>query len=207
MLARSAGLAYLVIIVAGISAELALRAPLRALGPEALTSTLVTTPGLFRISLLADLVMISADIALAILFFLLLKPVGPHLSLAVLVLRLMQAAIIAASLIPLTALPDLAAAGEGELAATVLDMHATGYDVGLFFFGLNSVLMWRLLRLSGGVPGLIAAGIGLAGLVYLTGSIIRLAAPEAVPAFEPAYLLPLVAETALCLWLLVKARI
>ena len=89
----------------------------------------------------------------------------------------------------------------------VLDLHATGYDVGLFFFGLNSLLMWRLMRLSGGVPGLIAAAIGISGAIYITGSLLRRAAPGAVEAFEPAYLLPLVAETAFCLWLLVKARI
>lgn len=206
-MARLAGVAYLIIIFAGVSADLVLRAPLRAAAPEALSAMLLAEPGPFRLSLVADLVMISADIALALLFFFLLRPVGPRLAVAVLILRLMQAAIIAMSLLMLSALPEFAAAGEHELAALTLGMHATGYDIGLFFFGINSVLMWRLLRLSGGVPAWIAVAIGVSGLVYLTGSLIRLVAPEAVTAFEPAYALPLVAETSLCLWLLVKARV
>ena len=204
---RLAGALYLLIILTGVAAELVLRAPLRAAAPGELPAAFLAAPGTFRLSLLADLVMVSADIALAMLFYMLLKPVGAGLALAVLVLRLFQAAIIAASLTLLTALPGLVAAGEEVLAATVLGLHATGYDVGLFFFGLNSLLMVRLLRLSGGVPAWIAAAIGLAGLVYLAGSVLRLVAPGAMAAFEPAYAVPLLAETSLCLWLLVKARI
>ena len=204
---RLAGALYLLIILTGVAAELVLRAPLRAAAPGELSAAFLAAPGTFRLSLLADLVMVSADIALAMLFYMLLKPVGAGLALAVLVLRLFQAAIIAASLTLLTALPGLVAAGEEVLAATVLGLHATGYDVGLFFFGLNSLLMVRLLRLSGGVPAWIAAAIGLAGLVYLAGSVLRLVAPGAMAAFEPAYAVPLLAETSLCLWLLVKARI
>ena len=205
--ARLAGMAYLVIIFCGVTADLVLRAPLKDATPEMLVNLLQSNPGPFRLSLLADIVMVSADIALALLFFVLLRAASPTLALAVLVLRLMQAAVIAASLVLLTALPGLADAGETGLAQLVFGLHATGYDIGLVFFGLNSLLMWRLLSLSGGVPAWIAYAIGSSGLVYITGSVIRILAPDMVGVFEPAYLLPLVAETSLCLWLLIKARI
>lgn len=207
-LARSAGLAYLVIILAGVSAEMILRAPLAAVADgSAMARAVLDHLGAFRLSLAADVVMIAADIALALLLFVLLRPAGRDLALAALVLRLMQAAIIAASLVLLSTVPGLAVAGETALVAAFVEAHATGYDIGLIFFGLNSLVMAKLLAASGGVPRWISAGIGLSGLVYLAGSTIRLTAPALSAAFEPAYILPLVAESALCLWLLIRARV
>lgn len=203
-LARAAGLAYLVIIFTGVTSDLILRAPLADAVDVA--ATLLAMPEAFRLSLLFDALMIAADVTLALLFYVLLRAYGRDLALAVLVLRLMQAALIAASLVLLTTLPGLAEAGEGGLARVFLELHATGYDVGLLFFGMNSLLMWRLLARSA-APGWIAAGIGLSGLVYLAGSTLRLVAPELLVAFEPAYVLPLAAESSLCLWLLIRAKV
>lgn len=203
-LARFAGVAYLVIIFTGVTADLILRAPLA--GAADVAATLLAMPDAFRLSLLFDALMIAADVTLALLFYVLLRAYGRDLALAVLVLRLMQAALIAASLVLLTTLPGLAAAGEGELARVFLELHATGYDVGLLFFGMNSLLMWRLLARSA-VPGWIAVAIGLSGVVYLAGSTLRLVAPELLVTFEPAYVVPLVAETSLCLWLLIRAKV
>ena len=57
------------------------------------------------------------------------------------------------------------------------------------------------------MPRAITAGIGAAGLVYIAGGFLRLLAPALMPLFEPAYLIALVAEVALALWLLVTGRI
>lgn len=55
---------------------------------------------------------------------------------------------------------------------------------------------------SAWVPRILGLGIGLSGVVYLTGSLLRFAAPDLQALVAPAYLLPLIAETAFCLWLL-----
>jgi len=79
--------------------------------------------------------------------------------------------------------------------------------VAMLFLGVNCLLMAVLLLRSGGVPRIIGGGIGAAGLVYLAGSLARLLVPDALALVQPAYLLPLVAESALCLWLIVRARV
>lgn len=203
---RSAGALYLIIITTGLSAELILRGtglpPALSTGAEALIGP---HPAL-RLSLLADLVMLVADVALALLFFELLAPISLRLARAAMVFRLMQAALIGVSLILLSAVPGLLAADQPMMAAQFSALHAAGYDVGLVLFGINSLLMAQLLC-AAGLPRIIAAGIGLSGLVYLTGSLARLIAPALLPWIEPAYAVPMLSESALCLWLLITGRL
>ena len=71
------------------------------------------------------------------------------------------------------------------------------------FFAVNCLLTAQLILRSGFVPHVVGLGIGLSGLVYLTGSVLRIAAPELHGFVAPIYLVPLVAETAFCLWLLI----
>lgn len=207
-LARAAGAAYAVIIVCGVWAEgIARPGLIRAGDPAATAEAIAAGLALFRASILADLLMAVADVTLAVLFLRLLFGVSAGLAVAAFAFRLVQAALIAAGLVALAAVPGLALEGEGALVALFLTLHATAYDVGLVFFALNAALMAVLLVRSGGVPRVIALGIGASGAVYLAGSVIRLAAPDLGDAFAPAYALPLLAESALCLWLLAKARI
>jgi hypothetical protein len=89
-----------------------------------------------------------------------------------------------------------------DLVLSFITLHAYGYDLGLFFFTVNCLLTAQLMIRSAWVPRILGLGIGLSGLVYLTGSLLRFAAPELQALVAPAYLLPLIAETAFCLWLL-----
>jgi len=215
---RLAGALYLAIIVLGIGSEAALRAPLIDLGNAAASAAAIRdAAGTFRLSAAADLVMALCDVALAVLLFMLFRPVAPILALTAMVFRLVQAAIISANLIHLQAAllliaggPDLATLAPDEasaLATLFLALHGHGYDLGLAFFGINSVLTGVLIWMSGLVPRAIGAGLIAAGAVYLTGSGLRLLAPAMVDAFMPAYGVAVIAETAFCLWLLVLGRI
>ncbi|MFW2542084.1 DUF4386 domain-containing protein [Primorskyibacter sp. 2E107] len=200
-LPRTAGALYVLIILCGLSAELLLRGPILDSA-----DTLAAHLPAFRLSLLADLTMILADIALALIFFTLLKPISEPLARAAMVLRLMQAALIAMGLVLLTgaalALPTLP-----QSAMLLTQIHAAGYDIGLIFFGINSLIMARLLCDAGGVPRLICAGIGVSGLVYIAGGLARLAAPGLGEALQPAYAIPMLSESALALWLLITGRL
>jgi hypothetical protein len=197
---RFAGLLYLVIIVFGISSEVLLRGPLVASGSaDVVAAAIAANPMPLRLSIAADAVMAMSDAALAVLLFLILRAYGPGLALAAMVFRLMQGAVIAASLMFLLATLNPAFA---DHALALIEMHGVGYDLGLAFFGVNSVLTGLLLCRVGGAAKVIAAGLVLSGAVYLTGSALRLADPTLSAAFAPAYGIPVLAESAFCLWLL-----
>ncbi|QFT93326.1 hypothetical protein FIU86_10780 [Roseovarius sp. THAF9] len=204
-LVRLAGALYLVIILCGLTAELVLRGPLLAGSPEEIARALDAGIAQLRLSFLADTVMLLADVALALVFFGLLRHISAPLALAAMVFRLGQAVLIGASLMALGSVP-LVLADAPRLAVHMTDLHAIGYDVGLILFAVNSAIMSVLLWRSA-VPNVIAGGIAAAALVYVAGSLARLLAPGWVDVVEPAYVVPMVAESALCLWLLVAARL
>jgi len=208
--AHRAGLLYLVIIITGLGAELGLRGPLIDLGnAEGTAAAILAAPGQFRLAIAADLVMALSDAGLAILLYLIFRAVAPALALSAMVFRLIQTVLIAANLLALQAAWLLLSRGDGladasGLALMFLDLHGHGYDLGLVFFGVNSMMMAVLVWRSGVFARVFGAGLGLAGLVYLTGSGLRFLAPEIVPLFAPAYGVPVLAETAFCLRLLLQ---
>lgn len=204
-LVRVAGILYLAIILCGLTAELVLRGPLLQGTPDQIAEALSANIGQLRLSLVADVVMLLADVALALVFFVLLRHMSEPLALAAMVFRLGQAVLIGASLMALASAPSLLADAP-RVAVHMTDLHAIGYDVGLILFAVNSVIMSVLLWRSQ-VPKVIAGGIAASGLVYAAGSLTRLVAPDWVAAVEPAYVIPMIAESALCLWLLIRARL
>lgn len=208
--ARLAGLLYLIIIVTGLGAELGLRAPLIDLGDaEATAAAILGSPGQFRLAIGADIVMALSDAGLAILLYLIFRTLAPGLALSAMVFRLIQTVLIAASLMALltawlllSRAEDLADAP--TLALVFLDLHAHGYDLGLVFFGVNSLFMGLLVWRSDRFAKAFGAGLAVAGLVYLIGSGLRFFAPDLSSAFMPAYGLTILAETAFCLRLLLQ---
>jgi hypothetical protein len=203
-LLRAAGALYLVIIATGLTGELALRGPLLGATPEDTATALATGETLLRLSVLADALMISADVALAILLFAILAPVGRLLASLAAAFRLIQAAILGAGLTTLFSALVWSGAGQPEMAHSALFLHATGYDLGLIFFGISSVVTSLLLIRHPDFPAWLGAMVGAAGLVYLTGSTLRITLPEAYLLFQPAYLGAVVAETAFAVTLLAK---
>jgi hypothetical protein len=127
------------------------------------------------------------------------RSVSAGLALTAFVFRLLQSGLIAAGLMNLQA---ALLVSDVDLVLSFITLHAYGYDLGLFFFTVNCLLTAQLMIRSAWVPRILGLGIGLSGLVYLTGSLLRFAAPELQALVAPAYLLPLIAETAFCLWLL-----
>lgn len=208
--ARVAGLFYLVIIVTGLGAELGLRAPLIDLGDaDATAAAILAVPGRFRLAIAADLVMALSDVGLAILLYLIFRTMAPGLALSAMVFRLIQTVLIAVSLMALVAAWLVLIRAEAltdapMLALVFLDLHAHGYDLGLVFFGANSLIMGLLVWRSGLFARAFGAGLAIAGLVYLVGSSLRFFAPDLSEGFMPAYGLTILAETAFCIRLLVQ---
>ena len=137
---------------------------------------------------------------------------APDLALSALVFRLIQTVLIAVSLMALLtgwlvlSRAD-ALADAPTLALVFFDLHAHGYDLGLVFFAINSLIMGLLVWRSHLFARLFGVGLALAGLVYLLGSGLRFFAPDLAPVFAPAYALTILAETAFCLRLLLQPKV
>lgn len=213
--ARVAGFLYLIIIVSGIFAEVGVRGKLFVSGDASATATgILESQWLFSLGFIADSFMLLSDVAVAVLLYLLLKPVSTVLSLMAAAFRLTQAAVIGFNLLLFHA-AILALTGEAyqqvltseqraSLAHLFLDMHSHGYDLGLLFFGVSSLLVGTLVSRSEYLPRSIGYGLIAAGIVYLAGSFTRFVAPRYLPILEPVYVIPLIAELAFCLWLLFR---
>ena len=93
---------------------------------------------------MADTVMLVADVALALVFFGLLRHISESLALAAMVFRLGQAFLIGASLMALGSVASVLSYAP-RIAVHMTDLHAMGYDVGLTLFAVNSAIMSVLL--------------------------------------------------------------
>ena len=215
ILARVAGILYLSIIITGIFSEVFVRSNL--IVPDSATATannIAASEWWFRLGFLADSIMLLCDVAIAVLFYVLLKPVNKTLSLIATAFRLSQATIIGMSLLYyysallLLSGTEYATVFEANqlhaLVMLLLDMHSHGYDIGLLFFGISSFFLGILIIKSEYFPSIFGYGLIAASVVYLVGSFTRFLLPGYLSIVQPIYIIPLIAELSFCLWLLVK---
>jgi hypothetical protein len=213
--ARVAGFLYLLIIVFGIFGEAFVRSSLIVKGdPAATVANILAAKSLFRIGFAADSIMLLSDVAIAVLFYVLLKPVSKTLALTAAAFRLTQAAVLGFNLLNYYAPMLLLGGAEyanalepNQINAMVmlfLEMHSHGYDLGLLFFGVSMLILGNLVARSGYLPRILGYGLTAAAVVYLAGSFTRFLFPGYMSFITPLYIVPLIAELAFCLWLLVK---
>jgi hypothetical protein len=206
---------YLIIIVFGIFSEGFIRSSLLVTGDAAATaSNILASQGLFRLGFVADIFMLLSDVAIAVIFYVLLKPVSKTLALMAAAFRLTQAAILSfnllnyyAALLLLTGTGYTTAFQQNqlnELAMLFLDMHSHGYDLALLFFSLSNFILGYLVIRSALFPAILGYGLIAAAMVYLTGSFSHFLIPDYMSIIEPLYIVPLITELSFCLWLLVK---
>ena len=214
-LARRTGLAYLGIIATGIFAEFVVRGSLVvADDPIATAENIAESPGLFGVGVGADVVMIVLDVIVAFGLFGLLRHVSRRMAITATVLRLIQGAVIAISLINLSRALGFArdavdpsgtvVAGSAQDALDAVERHALGYDAGLIAFGLSCLVVAWLLLAGNLVPRLLAWGMGATGVIYLVGSFAALFAPGASSVIEPFYVICLVVELAFAIRLVTR---
>jgi len=214
-LSRIAGLLYLVIIIFGISSELLIRSRLIHAGDfPATAEAILNFQGLFRVGFFADSLMCLSDVVLALLLYFLLRPAGRILALAALFFRLTQTAVLALNLLNYHA-AILLINGDGysssmgpdqvrALSSFFLDLHSHGYDLGLLLFGVHCLILGWLILKSGYFPRALGILVMAAGPVYLIGSYTRFLFPDLVTTIQPIYLITIISELSLCLWLLLR---
>jgi len=217
--ARIAGAGYLAIIVAGIFAEFFVRQSLIVPGdPAATMANISEAESLFRLGIAGDLIMLTADVVVAVALYFVFRGVSRSLALLAAFFRLAQAGVLGLNLlnvyVPLMLLGGAAyraAFPQGQLdalSALFLEAHSYGYVLGLVFFGFHCLVVGYLVLKSGLVPRILGALLLLAGMGYLADSFGRTlmidyatyANTFALLVFVPA----LVGELAFCLWLLIK---
>ena len=214
--ARTAGVLYLVIVVCGLFSELFVRGRIvDVTDPSGTAAAIAGSEGLFRIGFAADLLMVVSDVGLAVLLYVLLRPVSRTLALVAAALRIVQSAILGTNLLhqldaalmmePSGPAGTLPVTQRDALVAMSMDSHAHGYLIALVFFGVHLAILGFLVVKAPYFPTWLGVLMVVAGAGYLTDSFSFFLAPGYDGALSSVVLAPaLVAEVATVLWLLVK---
>ena len=214
--ARTGGIAYLIIIVAGALGELFIRNTLIVTGDAAATANnIAASPLLWRIGIAGDLFMHVCDVVVILALYTLLKPVNKNLALLAVLFNLIQTAVLVANKMNLL-MPLFLSGSEDYLKAfspqqlqalTYISVkaHGYGFGVGLIFFGFTCLIEGYLIFKSGFFPRILGVLMQIAGLCYLLNSFAMILSPGFANLIFPAVLVPpFIGELSLCLWLIVK---
>lgn len=216
---RIAGILYLIIIVSGVFSEGIVRSSLVIDGnAKATVENITNAEMLFRMGFVSDIIMVLADISIALVFYLMLKQVSKPISLLAAMFRLAQAIIIGVNLmnhfgvILIINSTDLATAFNLEqLSSTVILMmeaHSYGYLLSGVFFGSSCMVLSYLIKRSEYLPSLFGLLIGIAGIFYITDSLAHFIFPGFSEITELLVIIAaLVSEVSFAIWLTLKGAI
>jgi hypothetical protein len=217
--ARTAGIAWLIIIVAGVLAEFFIRANLIVPGDAASTANnIIASQGLFRTSIVSDLVMLVFDVVVALALYILLRPVNRGLALLAAFFRLVMNAILGINLLNLLVALQLAGGAQyasvftteqlHALAALFINAQSSGYDLSLVFFGIHLIIVAYLTIKSGYLPRVLGILLFAASFGYLIDSFANVLLPQDVAVISifatVLIVLAVAAELSLSLWLVVR---
>ncbi len=214
--ARIGGVLYLIIIVIGIYVEMFVRGNLIVTGDATATANnIMSAELLWRFSAVGGIIMLVCAIALALILYVLLRPVNRNIALLAVFFNLVSIAIEAVIKLTLFAAllllddTDYLKAFEPQqlhaLAYICLKLHSSGYNISLLFFGFNSLFWGYLIFRSGFFPKILGVLLVICCFCYVTNSFAWFLAPTFAAMIFPAIGVPcFIAELSLCLWLLVK---
>ena len=215
--ARIAGILYLIIAVVGGFSILYVPSVILAPGDAAKTAAnLLANQGLFGLGVLADVVVMTTEIVLSAMLFVLFKPTSPTLSMIAMVSRLTMVVVMAINLLiyitPMLLLRDVDQGGldvdQRQAAAQVLfEAHRYGIYVWDIFFGMHLAALGYLIVKSGYFPRLLGLAIVIGSLGYFLEGLLKVTFFENAALGTAVVALRVVAsvsELAFALWLLVR---
>ncbi|GAB3297466.1 DUF4386 domain-containing protein [Hymenobacter humi] len=214
--ARIGGALYLVIILFGLFAEGFVTSKLLVSGDAAATArNILASPGLWRLSVAGNLLVVLCAVPLLWIEYLLLRPVSKSLVLLALFFNLVSLAVEAISKVfLLLVMPTLESAQYAQalgsrqvpmLADFSLKAHEISFNIALVFFGFTCLVNGYLIFKSGYLPKVVGILMQVAGGCYVVACLAALLAPALAAMLLPTILLPcFIGELSLCLWLLVK---
>ena len=165
--------------------------------------------------LLVDSIMLVCAVPLALIFYVLLKPVSRNLALLAVFFNLVSIGVEAFIKLNLLAalflldgsdyLKTFEASQLHSLAFLSVKLHSSGYNISLVFFGVNCILWGYLMFKSIYFSRILGVLLTITGICYIINSFSWFLAPTIAVKIYPGILLPcLVGELSLCLWLLFK---
>ncbi len=214
--AKVGGVLYLIIIVLGALGEGVVRGSIVVPGNATATAAnLRSMEWLWRLGVAGEVVLLTCATALALILYVLLRPVSRDLALVAVFFNVVSIAIegvaavsLAAALLPMTSAAYVNAFTPEQLnviAMLSIRTHSAGFGIALIFFGVECVILGYLISRSGYMPRSIGVLMQIAGVCYVINSFALLLSPPLSSRLFPAILLPsLMAELSLALWLLVK---
>jgi hypothetical protein len=213
-LARTAGALYLINILAGAFAIGLV--PVILIVPDVATTAhnIQAHELLYRLGLVAHVVVTVTNIPMAVIFYDLLKVVNRRLALLDVFFTLVATAVEAAGLLsqftPLVLLGSshytnaLPAAQLHALAYLPGDLSAIDYSIYIVFYGFDFICVAYLVLRSTFLPRAIGVLLAIDALAYLADGFASMIAPGFAAHLVPWIGLPtIIGEGSLCLWLLV----
>jgi hypothetical protein len=211
--ARAAGVLFLISFVAGGFGEAYVPSQIIVSGDAAATAHNIMAPdSLFRLGFAGYLVEAVCDIALTLIFYVLLRPVRKDIALLAAFFGLVGTAVFAAFELFYLA-PSLILGGAGYLkvfspdqlnALALLSLKLFAYGAAMFmvFYGVSWVLRGYLIFLSGYLPAVLGVLMALGGFAFIAQNLLLVLAP----AYASGNLLLMIVPGGLllALWLLVR---
>ena len=214
--ARTGGVLYLIMIILGIINELVVRGGIIVPGDVAATAAnLKSSESLWRFGIAIELIMVIITICLALIMYVLTKPVSKNIALLAAFFNLIALAVQAAyslklieALFPLGGAEYLKAFTPEQLYAITnmaIKSHGQGFGICLLLFGPFFFLTGYLIMKSGYFPKAVGILYLIPGLSYIVSSFAVILAPS----FGEQYYLfmagpALIGELSLSLWLIIK---
>jgi hypothetical protein len=187
-LGRMAGLFWLLCILTSFAGVyLSLSFVVRA-DAAATAARITASPSLYRLGSVAGLLSGLWYLGVTIIFYYLMKPVSPRLSLTAALFGTAGVAIGSAwsvtTLIPLRLLSVPATAGFTttqlhSMALLVLELQTDVFYVGMIFFGVQCLVLGLLIARSAFLPHALGVLLAVGGTTYVIVSLINLLAPVA----------------------------
>jgi len=214
--ARAAGVLYLIIILTGLFSELIVRSGMIVLGDATATAENISANFfMFRIGFISDLIMVMSDVGVALLLYLVLKPVNNGLSMLAGFFRLAQATVLGINLLnfylPLLLLGDgnylNSFSGEqlNSLSLLFLNVHSYGYLISGVFFGISCIVLGYLIFKAEYFSKWLGILVVAAGISYLVDCVANFLFPGLASTSEILVMtVAVVSELSLCLFLLIK---
>jgi len=215
-LARVAGVLYLLVALLGGFSQLYVRPTVIEAGDAVATAqNIASSPALFRLGFVTDLVSITLFLLVALALYTLLKPIGAALASAMVIFNAVAVAVMsvnminhAAAYLVATSVDHTAALGADASAAQVLlflDLHSQGYLIAEIFFGLWLIPLGLLVSRSGYFPRPLGILLIVGAASYLVDVALVLLFPGAGESLSLLVAVPAgIAEVVFLFWLLAK---
>jgi hypothetical protein len=211
LLARTAGVVYLLMAILGGYAQLGVRASIHVPGDAATSAqNLVVDATMFRLALVADIAMATAFVVVGILLFLLFRDVDRHAAVVLVVFVAIGAGMILTNLLLHQAALLVATDStyvtlrSDELVLLLLDLHGDGYTLAGVFFGLWLLPLSYVAYRSGLFPRPLSVLLAVAGGSWIVDTLAAFLLPDLPGVVHAILTAPTIAEFWLIAYLLVK---